>query len=98
LINTHHHIYQNLTRSFAPATKADLFTWLTTLYPVWAGLDEEAVYLSTWIGLAELALGRLHHIERPPLRAPQRRGRPARVPRCSPHRRSACASIRPEAP
>jgi cytosine/adenosine deaminase-related metal-dependent hydrolase len=57
LINTHHHIYQNLTRSFAPATKADLFTWLTTLYPVWAGLDEEAVYLSTWIGLAELALG-----------------------------------------
>jgi cytosine/adenosine deaminase-related metal-dependent hydrolase len=57
LINTHHHIYQNLTRSFRPATKADLFTWLTTLYPVWAGLDEEAVYLSTWIGLAELALG-----------------------------------------
>jgi cytosine/adenosine deaminase-related metal-dependent hydrolase len=57
LINTHHHIYQNLTRSFAPATKADLFTWLTTLYPVWAGLNEEAVYLSTWIGLAELALG-----------------------------------------
>ena len=57
LINTHHHIYQNLTRSFAPATQADLFTWLSTLYPVWAGLDEEAVYLSTWIGLAELALG-----------------------------------------
>ncbi len=57
LINTHHHIYQNLTRSFGPATKVDLFTWLTTLYPVWAGLDEESVYLSTWIGLAELALG-----------------------------------------
>jgi 8-oxoguanine deaminase len=57
LINTHHHIYQNLTRAFAPATKADLFNWLSTLYPVWAGLDEEAVYLSTWIGLAELALG-----------------------------------------
>jgi len=57
LINTHHHIYQNLTRSFGPATKADLFTWLTTLYPIWAGLDEESVYLSTWIGLAELALG-----------------------------------------
>jgi len=57
LINTHHHIFQNLTRSFGPATKADLFTWLTTLYPVWAGLDEESVYLSTWIGLAELALG-----------------------------------------
>jgi cytosine/adenosine deaminase-related metal-dependent hydrolase len=57
LINTHHHIYQNLTRSFGPANKTDLFTWLTTLYPVWAGLDEEASYLSAWVGLAELALG-----------------------------------------
>ncbi len=57
LINTHHHIYQNLTRSFAPAVNGTLFEWLTTLYPVWAGLDEEASYLSAWVGLAELALG-----------------------------------------
>ncbi|HEX4428048.1 MAG TPA: 8-oxoguanine deaminase [Frankiaceae bacterium] len=57
LINTHHHMYQNLTRAFAPATNTNLFGWLTTLYPVWAGLDEEAVYLSAWVGLAELALG-----------------------------------------
>ncbi len=57
LINTHHHIYQNLSRAFAPATSASLFDWLTTLYPVWAGLDEEAAYLSAWVGLAELALG-----------------------------------------
>ena len=56
-MNTHHHIYQNLTRSFAPATRATLFGWLTTLYPIWAGIDEESVYLSAWIGLAELALG-----------------------------------------
>lgn len=57
LINTHHHIYQNLTRAYAPAANASLFNWLTTLYPLWAGLDEEAAYLSAWVGLAELALG-----------------------------------------
>jgi cytosine/adenosine deaminase-related metal-dependent hydrolase len=57
LVNTHHHIYQNLTRSYRPATRSNLFGWLRTLYPLWAGLDEEAAYLSAWIGLAELALG-----------------------------------------
>jgi len=57
LINTHHHIYQNLTRAFRPATVASLFDWLTALYPRWSRLDEEASYVSAWIGLAELALG-----------------------------------------
>lgn len=57
LINTHHHIYQNLTRSYRPVVNGSLFEWLTTLYPRWAYLDEEAAYLSAWIGLAELALG-----------------------------------------
>jgi cytosine/adenosine deaminase-related metal-dependent hydrolase len=57
LINTHHHMYQNLTRSFRPAVNGTLFEWLTTLYPRWAMLDEEAAYISAWIGLAELALG-----------------------------------------
>ena len=57
LVNTHHHMYQNLTRAYVPATNANLFGWLTTLYPVWAGLDEEASYLSAWVALAELALG-----------------------------------------
>src|SRR5437868_6714235 len=57
LINTHHHIYQNLTRSYAPAVNGTLFQWLTTLYPRWAALDEEAAYVSAWVGLAELALG-----------------------------------------
>lgn len=57
LINTHHHIYQNLTRAYRPSVNASLFTWLTTLYPLWADLDEEAAYVSAWIGLAELALG-----------------------------------------
>ena len=57
LVNTHHHIYQNLTRAYRPATSSSLFDWLTTLYPLWARLDEEAAYVSAWVGLAELALG-----------------------------------------
>jgi len=57
LINTHHHLFQNLTRSYRPAVNASLFDWLSTLYPRWAALDEEAAYLSAWVGLAELALG-----------------------------------------
>lgn len=57
LINTHHHIYQNLTRSFAPAVNGSLFDWLTTLYPLWAALDEEASYVSAYVGMAELLMG-----------------------------------------
>ncbi|HWE91052.1 MAG TPA: 8-oxoguanine deaminase [Pseudonocardiaceae bacterium] len=57
LVNTHHHIFQNLTRSYAPTVNGTLFEWLSGLYPVWAGVDEEAAYLSAWVGLAELALG-----------------------------------------
>lgn len=57
LINAHHHIFQNLTRSFAPAVRSGLFDWLRVLYPRWAMLDEEAVHVSTVVGLAELALG-----------------------------------------
>jgi cytosine/adenosine deaminase-related metal-dependent hydrolase len=57
LVNTHHHLYQNLTRSYAPVAGGTLFQWLTGLYPLWADLDEEAAYLSAWVGLAELALG-----------------------------------------
>jgi cytosine/adenosine deaminase-related metal-dependent hydrolase len=56
LVNTHHHLYQNLTRAFPPMTSAPLFLWLTTLYPLWRSLDEEGAYVSAWIGLAELAL------------------------------------------
>src|SRR5512132_3716467 len=52
LINTHHHLYQNLTR--ARAQQADLFTWLKELYPVWARLDAEAEYAAARYGLAEL--------------------------------------------
>ena len=54
LVNTHHHLYQTLTR--ARAQQADLFTWLKTLYPIWARLDGEAEYAAARTGLAELAL------------------------------------------
>ena len=57
LINTHHHIFQNLTRAYGPMTSAPLFGWLKSLYPLWRHIDEEAVYESAWVGLAELALG-----------------------------------------
>jgi cytosine/adenosine deaminase-related metal-dependent hydrolase len=56
LVNTHHHLYQNLTRAYAPALTGGLFDWLVTLYPLWARLDEEAAYVSAYVGLAELAL------------------------------------------
>ncbi len=54
LVNTHHHLYQTLTR--ARAQEATLFEWLTELYPVWAGIDAEAEYAAARTGLAELAL------------------------------------------
>ncbi len=56
LINTHHHLYQNLTRAFPPMTRAPLFGWLQTLYPLWSAIDEEAVHTSAWVGLVELAM------------------------------------------
>jgi cytosine/adenosine deaminase-related metal-dependent hydrolase len=54
LINTHHHLYQTLTR--ARAQEADLFSWLKELYPVWAQIDAEAEHAAARTGLAELAL------------------------------------------
>jgi cytosine/adenosine deaminase-related metal-dependent hydrolase len=54
LVNTHHHLYQTLTR--ARAQQENLFGWLRELYPVWAGIDAEAEYAAARTGLAELAL------------------------------------------
>ncbi len=56
LVNTHHHLYQTLTRAVPAAQDAVLFDWLKTLYPIWAGLNSEAVYVSALTGLAELML------------------------------------------
>ncbi|MCA9972304.1 MAG: 8-oxoguanine deaminase [Anaerolineales bacterium] len=54
LVNTHHHLYQTLTRALAP--NSGLFDWLKTLYPVWARMNGEAVYVSALVGMAELIL------------------------------------------
>ena len=56
LINTHHHLYQTLTRALPAAQDAKLFDWLKTLYPIWARLTDEGVYVSATVGLAELIL------------------------------------------
>ena len=54
LVNTHHHLYQTLTRARAP--QGTLFEWLVELYPTWARIDAEAEYAAARTGLAELAL------------------------------------------
>lgn len=56
MINTHHHLYQTLTRAVPDVLNAGLFEWLKKLYPRWAGLDDEAIYLSTQLGMAEMML------------------------------------------
>jgi 8-oxoguanine deaminase len=56
LVNTHHHLFQTLTRALPGAQDHALFDWLQTLYPVWAGLTPEMLQVSTQLGLAELLL------------------------------------------
>ncbi|WP_372574256.1 8-oxoguanine deaminase [Ruegeria jejuensis] len=56
LINTHHHLYQTLTRAVPGAEDALLFGWLRRLYPIWAEFGPEEVHVSAQVGLAELAL------------------------------------------
>lgn len=56
LVNTHHHFYQTLTRAIPPAQDANLFNWLKTLYPIWARMNPEDIFISTQTALTELAL------------------------------------------
>lgn len=56
LVNTHHHLFQTLTRALPQAINASLFDWLKALYPVWARYRPEDVFAATQLGLAELAL------------------------------------------
>ena len=56
LINTHHHLYQTLTRAVPEAQDALLFGWLKALYPIWAKFTPEHMFVSAQVGLAELAL------------------------------------------
>ncbi len=56
LINTHHHMYQSLTRAVPAAQDAELFGWLRALYPIWARLTPEMIGVSTQVAMAELIL------------------------------------------
>ncbi len=56
LINTHHHFYQTLTRAYPDALNKELFPWLKSLYPVWAGLTKEMIHVSTRLAATELLL------------------------------------------
>jgi len=55
-VNTHHHLYQSLTRAVPGGQDALLFGWLRTLYPIWARFGPEEMFVSAQLGLAELAL------------------------------------------
>ncbi len=54
LINTHHHLYQTFTRNLLKVQNKELFDWLTTLYEIWRGIDDEVIYLSSLTGMGEL--------------------------------------------
>jgi 8-oxoguanine deaminase len=56
LVNTHHHMYQSLTRAVPSVQNAELFGWLRGLYPIWAGLTPEMVQVSTQVAMAELLM------------------------------------------
>jgi len=56
LVNTHHHLFQSLTRAVPGAQDALLFGWLKTLYPIWARFTPDHMFASAQVGLAELAL------------------------------------------
>ncbi|WP_195818472.1 8-oxoguanine deaminase [Roseobacter sp. MH60115] len=56
LVNTHHHLYQSLTRAVPAAQDALLFGWLQTLYPIWSRFTPDHMFTSAQVGLAELAL------------------------------------------
>lgn len=55
-VNTHHHLYQSLTRNVRSVQNAKLFDWLVNLYEIWKKLDEEGAYVSAAMASAEMAL------------------------------------------
>ncbi len=56
LVNTHHHLFQNLTRVYPKAQNKPLFGWLTSLYPVWQNIIPSDIYISSLIGISEMVL------------------------------------------
>ena len=89
LINTHHHLYQWATRG--QAVDSTLFQWLTELYPVWAGIDEDTVGAAATAALAWLARTGCTTTHGPPLRLPARAAATCSAP---PSRRPAPSGLR----
>ena len=90
LVNTHHHLFQTLTRAVSATQDALLFGWLRSLYPVWVRMQPEDMFVSAQLGLAELALSGTTSISIPTAygwRTPSR-----------PRPRSDCVSEPPVAP
>jgi cytosine/adenosine deaminase-related metal-dependent hydrolase len=56
MVNTHHHMFQNLTRAVPAAQNAPLFGWLQTLYPIWCNIGPDHIYWSGALAMAELAM------------------------------------------
>ena len=54
LVNSHHHLFQTLTRNIPQVQNEKLFNWLTTLYEIWKNIDDNAIFYSTQIGCGEL--------------------------------------------
>ena len=73
LVNTHHHMFQSLTRAVPGVQDAELFSWLRGLYPIWARLTPEMVRVSSQLAMAELPALGLHHQQRPSLHLSRRR-------------------------
>ena len=72
LVNTHHHFYQTLTRAVPAAQDANLFNWLKTLYPIWARLTPDDIFISTQTALSRTRPFGMHHRLRPSLPLPER--------------------------
>ncbi len=73
LVNTHHHFYQTLTRAVPAAQDANLFNWLRTLYPIWARMNPDDIFVSTQNSPGGAGALRLHHRCGPPVPVPKRR-------------------------
>lgn len=56
LINTHHHMFQSLTRAIPEVQDAELFSWLSGLYPIWTGLTPDMIRVSSQVAMSELLL------------------------------------------
>ena len=95
LVNTHHHLYQWATRGLAQ--QDDLFEWLTTLYPVWARIDEDVVGAAAAAGLGWLARSGCTTHAPTTTTCSRATAATCSARRSRPPARSACASTRPAA-